>query len=321
MRYGASNTAEAVNSAFLFIFITCVALLALITCLMIAFVIKYHHSRHTQVVNVKGNAALEVIWTVIPTILVLIMFYYGVAGFRVMRVGPANAFQVHVTGRMWSWLFTYKNGIQSDTLKIPVDTTIKTVISSQDVLHSFFIPAFRIKQDAVPGRENHLYFKAYRVGSYDVMCAEFCGLRHAYMLSKVEVMPKQAFFDWYAKNKPKELPKVKPGASRTAQLAARGAQLVQLKGCTTCHSADGSKKVGPSFKGLYGSMVTVATRGKTRTVTADDAYLRRSILEPGADVVKGHLNIMPSQKGLLTDEEAESLIAHIAGLKGGKAEQ
>lgn len=343
---------------------------------MVYFVFKYSRKKRDTVSNISHNTALEVVWTAIPVGIVMVMFWYGFVGFNQMRKGPEDAFTVKVTGRMWSWMFTYENGIQAaDVLRIPVGEPIKFVITSQDVIHSFFIPAFRVKWDAVPGRETVFYTTPQRTGTFDIMCAEYCGLQHAYMLSKVKVMPRDEFDRWYRENEPKdqeleaapsqeglvlpqpetaeqegvteELPtegeepapaggseagqtftqEAKPGGPEaphspqqqpagTAQpaggggaLAQRGETLAKQYACMSCHTTDGSKLVGPSFKGVFGSMVTVVTDGKERQVRADEAYLRKSIRQPNEDIVKGYQPLMPPQE--LSDSEMEAIIAFI----------
>ncbi len=295
-----------VENVFLYIAAIAVFLLILITFLMVYFVIRYRRKRNPEPEDIKGNLWLEITWTVVPTILVMTMFYYGYTGFSALKKIPEGAMKVKVIARQWSWLFEYENGMKANELKVPVGKPINLALTSQDVIHSFYMPAFKIKQDAVPGMVNHLWFKPTEVGTYDVLCAEYCGLQHSYMLTKVTVVPEEEFNQWYQKGTEEMvIAKKKPG----------GPQLFQEKGCRACHSIDGSALVGPTVKGLFGKTVTVITDGKERQLVADEAYLRRSILEPNADVVKGFPPIMPSQKGLITDAELEEIIRYIKELK------
>lgn len=193
----ASNFIQEVDGVFLFILGVSLVLLVLITVLMITFVIKYNRKRHPVPKNIEGNMTLEIVWTVIPTLLVIGMFYYGWLGYRDMQDVPANAFEIKVTARMWQWSFEYPNGIKTDTLYVPINRPIKANLTSIDVNHSFFIPAFRIKKDVIPNRKNFLWFQSDQTGSYDIACAEYCGLQHSYMYSKVVVMPRSEFDAWY----------------------------------------------------------------------------------------------------------------------------
>jgi cytochrome c oxidase subunit 2 len=292
-------TGQAVDRVLLIILGISVALLILITFLLVFFIVRYSRKRHPRPAEVKEHLGLEIAWTVAPTILVLAMFYYGVTGYDILRRVPRDAMVVHVTARQWSWLFTYENGLQSTTLRVPLGRPVKLLLNSQDVIHDFYVPAFRIKQDIVPGMETYLWFQATALGTYDVFCTQYCGLEHAHMLSKVEVISQNDFTAWY-----------QGGKSVTGGLSA-GAKLYQDKGCASCHSTDGAARVGPTFKGLFGSTQTVARDGKERTVTVDEAYLRNYLLEPNLDVVNGFPPIMPSQKGLLTDKEIEDLVEFI----------
>jgi cytochrome c oxidase subunit 2 len=294
-----------VENVFLYIAAIAVFLLVLITFLMVYFVIRYRRNRNPKPEDIEGSLWLEITWTIVPTILVMTMFYYGYTGFSTLKKIPEGAMKVKVTARQWSWLFEYENGVKANELKVPVGKPIDLLLTSQDVIHSFYMPAFRIKQDAVPGMVNHLWFKPTEVGSYDVLCAEYCGMQHSYMLTKVTVVPEQEFNQWYQKGI----------EERAAKIPSHGIQLFQEKGCRACHSVDGTPLVGPTVKGLFGKTVTVLTDGRERKVVADETYLKKSLLEPNADLVKGFPPIMPSQKGLITDEELEGIIKYIKELK------
>ncbi len=196
MASGGSNFIKDVDGVFLFILAVSVLLLVLITFLMILFVIKYNRKKHPNPKNIKGNVALEILWIIIPTILVLGMFYYGWVGYTKMKDVPKDAMVIHVVARMWDWDFTYPNRVKTDTLYVPVNKAIRTELQSADVNHSFYIPAFRIKKDVIPNKKNFMWFIADEVGSYDIACAEYCGLKHSYMYTKVVVMPEKDFDNW-----------------------------------------------------------------------------------------------------------------------------
>jgi cytochrome c oxidase subunit 2 len=295
---------EVVNQVFFYILAITVFLLALITFLMVYFVIRYHRKRSPQPAEIKENTWLEIIWTVVPTLLVLTMFYYGLTGFNFLKRAPQDAMKVKVIARQWSWLFEYENGLRSTELKVPVGKPIKLLLTSQDVIHSFYAPAFRIKQDVVPGMVNSLWFQSTEVGEFDVLCSQYCGLQHAKMLTKIMVLPEEEFKKWYQTGKEME-----------AKLPPSGTQLFQERGCKACHSIDGTPGLGPTLKGLFGKTVTVLTDGKERKLVADEAYLRKSILEPNVDIVKGFPPIMPPLKGLLTDQEIDALVSYLKELK------
>lgn len=289
-----------VDSVFLFITVISVILLVGITGVMVYFVVKYNRKRNPSPKDIEGNLLLEILWTVIPTILVLAIFYYGWEGFKFMRKVPENAMPVKVTARQFSWSFEYSNGRKSDVLRVPVKKPVKLTITSADVIHSLYIPAFRAKEDAVPGMETYLWFLPDETGTYDLFCTEYCGAGHASMITKVEVVPEGEFEEWYR------------GEARETE-RDKGLRLLQEKGCLGCHSTDGSKKIGPTFKGLFGRQVTVLTDGKARTITTDEGYISRAILEPQADVVKDYPPVMP--KVQVSQDELKTIIGYLKELK------
>ncbi|MCX7876173.1 MAG: cytochrome c oxidase subunit II [Melioribacteraceae bacterium] len=190
---------ESVDFVMLYIVGISVILLLGITATMIYFVFKYNRKKGHQPVDIEHNTALEVTWIVIPTILVLSMFYFGYTSFREIRNIPENSFKVEVTARMWKFSFKYENGKQTDTLYVPLNTPVKLEMHSQDVNHAFYIPAFRIKEDIINGKTTYLGFTAKEIGDYDIACAEYCGLNHSAMYSMVKVIPKDKFDQWYNK--------------------------------------------------------------------------------------------------------------------------
>ena len=289
--------AAQVDQVFLLIFGVSAAILLLVTGLMVWFVIRYHHTRSPKAADIRGNVLAEVIWTVIPTILVLGMFYYGWTSFKALRSVPADAMRVRVTARMWSWVFEYENGRRASTLYVPVDRAVRMDMTSVDVIHSFFVPAFRIKMDTVPGMETYAWFQAGRTGTYDVLCAEYCGLRHANMLSTVEVMEPEAFRQWYE-------------SSARGDEAAVG--LLESYGCTGCHSLDGSEEMGPTLLNIYGARRTVNDVNGTREIIVDEPYLRRAIVEPDAELVVGFEG-MPSYKEEMPQRDLDVILGYLTG--------
>jgi cytochrome c oxidase subunit 2 len=318
---GWPNMSNPADDTFFFILGISVTLLVLNTGVMIYFVIRYSRKRNPNPEDVKENLSLEILWTVIPTLLVLAIFFVGWKGFQYMRTAPPDAMVVKVTARQWSWTFDYANGKESTILKVPVRKPIKLLITSADVLHSLYIPAYRIKEDAVPGMETHLWFLPDEPGSYDLFCTEYCGVGHSAMLTKVEVMPQKDFDAWYRGEKKSvaEAEEKKSGRKAPAKteesLAQEGAELIQVKGCIACHTTDGTPKVGPTFKGVFGRKETVTRDGREHEIVVDEAFIRQTLLHPEIDRVKGFPPIMPSQQGQLTEAEIDAIIAYIKTLK------
>jgi cytochrome c oxidase subunit 2 len=189
----ASNLVHAVDQTFFFIVGVSVFFLVLITGCMIYFVIRYSRKRNPKATNIHGNIPLEITWTVIPTILALVMFWFGWTDYKLESTPPADAYNIDVTGQMWHWTFKYPNGVEMDSLFLPLDKDIKVNIRSKDVNHSFFVPAFRVKKDAIPGRTNTAWFRTEKEGVYNLFCAEYCGMKHSYMITKVVVIPVNDF--------------------------------------------------------------------------------------------------------------------------------
>ena len=299
----ASNFVEGVDLAFKVIFGISIFFLAGITAVMLFFVFRYRRSKHPKAVQFKDNNILEITWTVVPLILVLLMFYFGYVAFSPQRNVPKDAMPVTVISKMWAWSFEYEGGKESDVLVVPLNKPVKLNLTSLDVIHSLYIPAFRIKEDCVPGKENYMWFIGQREGEYDILCAEYCGLRHSYMEAKARVVPEAEFEKWL-----KELP------SKAEE--PEGLTIIKKNACTGCHSLDGSKLVSSSFKGLYGKTTTVVTDGRERQVTVDDAYLKTSIYEPDKDLVKGlPKGVMKSYKTLISEDELNKVIDYIKTTK------
>lgn len=299
------TTTDAVDPVFKFIFGACLLLLGGITTTVICFVIRYRRSRAPQPTSqVENNLWLEVVWTVLPSVLVMAMFYYGWAGYLTLRTVPKDALPVTATARMWSWSFTYANGRTSSKLFVPVGRPVVVDLVSGDILHGFFLPAFRVKRDVVPGMKNHVWFVADRAGSYDLFCSQYCGKDHSAMITTVEALPEAEFAVWLKHTEEAGEDHAKPD----------GARLAKEKSCLACHSLDGVRGVGPTFKGLYGRQQTVLQDGKPVVVTVDDAYLRESILSPNAKIVDGFQPVMPAMGNLKADE-IEALVEFIEGVK------
>ena len=296
------TTTEAVDKVFYVIFgISGIALLG-ITVATVYLCWRYNRKRYPVPLSQKDqNVWLEVTWTVIPTILVGIMFWYGWEGYLSLRRIPDNAIPISGSARMWSWLFTYENGKTSDKLYVPVGQPVNIKLTAEDVLHAFYVPAFRVKRDCVPGMETYAWFVAEEPGSYDLFCAEYCGVAHSEMITTVEAIPAAEFAGWLAE---------KPVATDT------GKNLLQKHGCLGCHSLDGAPMVGPSFQGIGGREVVVTISGEKRTLTTDRAYLERAILDPGSEIVEGYPAAMPPYEGRIPEEDMTGILDYLIGLNG-----
>jgi cytochrome c oxidase subunit II len=308
---GASSVSDKVDAVFLYISALTIAFLVFITALMIYFVVRYRRTRNAQGEDIHNNHLLEALWTGIPLILFLTMFYYGWTNYRYLREVPRDAMVIQVTARQWAWSFTYPNGRQTSELYVAKDRPIRLDLKSLDVLHGFYVPAFRIKADVVPGKANYTWFRATQMGDFDVECTVMCGVNHSYMLSKVHVIPEENFAKWYFGDSSE--PPIAEADTAAVPDPHRGERAFKLKGCVSCHTNDGSKLVGPTWKGLFGSEVTVVADGREAKVTADEDYLRRSIRHPPKEVVKGFAPQMP--KADLKDGDVADLIAYIKSLQ------
>ena len=306
----ASNFVQGVDSVFLLILSVCFAFLIGLTVVMLVFIYKYNKKKNPKPTQVEGSVILEITWTVIPFAITMVLFYYGWAAWKPMQTPPDDAMEITVYGRMWNFTFEYENGKRTDTLFVPKDKPVKLNLVAMDVLHSLYIPAFRVKQDMVPGMEdNFMWFEAQKVGRYDLFCAEYCGLNHSYMNSFVRVMEDTTFQSWMVDTT------MVAEAAAVDTPAATGRRIMQNIGCFACHTIDGTKLVGPSYKGIWGEEQTVVTGGQERQIVVDEEYIRRSIYEPNADVVEGYQRgLMTSYQGQLSDEDIGHIIEYLKTL-------
>jgi cytochrome c oxidase subunit 2 len=305
----ASAHASAVDGLFNFILYLCIFFFVLIIGAMVYFIVKYRRKGNgpERTSPIKGNHTLEIVWSVIPGILLVLIFVWGFKDWLAIAVVPANAMEVRVTGQKWNWTFTYaKEGIVSPDLVVPAGQPVKLVMTSKDVLHSFYIPDFRIKRDVIPGKYTVLWFDPAEEATHQIYCTEYCGTEHSNMLSKVKVLSSAKYEEWIANGG-------EEGGSSGVPLAEKGKRLYEQRGCVACHSVDGSRKVGPTWQGLFGKPHQFADGSTLASV--DENYLRESILVPGAKVVAGYANVMPSYQGQLNDKQIESIIEYIKTLK------
>lgn len=303
-----TKAAHGPDSLFYFILIVSIILFSIIVITGGYFLYKYRRTEKNPkaTAQITHNVKLELAWTIIPLILCGIVFYWGYKDFLKMCVPPANAMDVRVVARKWMWQFEYpKQNIKLlGELVVPVHTPIRLVMNSEDVIHSFYVPNFRIKRDVIPNRYTRIWFEAEATGNYQIFCAEYCGDGHSKMQGSVRVLDKAEYDDW--------LQKGSAAADEGTPADQLGAKLYVSKGCNACHTLDGTRAIGPSWKGLYGK--TEALEGG-KSVVVDDAYLKESMLDPKAKVVKSFAPVMTSFSGLLSDREVAGIIEYIKTLK------
>jgi len=306
----ASNFVNSYNIAFYSIAVISLILLIGLTLVMLYFVFRFNKKKNKTATQNEGNTRLEIIWTTIPVLLVLLMFYYGWAGWKPMTRAPKDAINITSTARMWSFSFQYENGKQSPDLVIPVNIPVKIKLVAVDVLHSLFIPAFKVKSDMVPGNDKMMWFLPQTVGEFDLYCAEYCGLRHSYMNANVKVLSQEDYNTWYADSVP-----VAADSVRKAVPGSEGLTIMINQGCNACHSSDGSKLVGPSYLNLFGQKQIVISEGKEVQVTVDEEYIRKSLYEPNGDIAKGYpKDLMQSYKDVLSDDDVAKIIEYLKSL-------
>jgi cytochrome c oxidase subunit 2 len=298
-----SDFAAQVDFNFGLVYWISVFFFALITFFLVFLTLRYR-SRPGAVSekSTSHNTPLEVVWSVIPTLIVIGLFWSGYKTYLNMTVPPENSYEVLVTGQKWNWTFTYPNGYIDSQLHVPVDTPVKLTMTSEDVIHSFYVPEFRIKRDVIPGRYSRLWFTAVEPGEYDIFCTEYCGTNHSQMLSKL-IVQQRADFDGWLEDASDFLSKMPP--------AEAGELLYNMRGCKQCHSVDGSPGIGPTFLGKFGSEEKMLTG---ETVLVEENYIRQSILDPQARIVAGYDPVMPTFQGRLKDEEITAIIEYLKTL-------
>lgn len=303
----ASSLAQEVDALYAFLVAVSLFFVALIFFMVIFFAIRYRRKPdRARAVQIEGHWALEIAWSLIPLGLTMVMFFWGAKLYFAQSSAPSGATEIFVVGKQWMWKIQHPAGPREiNELHIPVGETVKLTMTSEDVIHSFYIPAFRVKMDVLPGRFTQLWFKPIRTGTYHLFCAEYCGAKHSGMKGRVIVMNPADYEQWLGET-----------AGLTKPLAARGGELYQKFRCYTCH--DVKTERGPALEGLYGASVKLKTG---ETVLADEAYIRESILRPAAKNVEGYAMIMPTFEGLLTEEQIVELISYIKSLSSPRSKE
>jgi len=304
---GVSTFAADVDRAFMVVNVISVFLFVVTIGSMLYFVYKYNTKKHPPELaqNIEHYTPIEIAWTVIPTILLGIIFYYGLESLRVQRTMPVGdeTIQVKVKAQKWSWSFEYENGKKSSKLVVPINKDVKLTMNAplNDVLHSFYVPAFRTKEDIIPGQTTYLWFNATKKGEFNILCAEYCGTRHSYMQSFVKVVDEKEYLNWV---KPKVAKSTKP----------KGLEIIENNGCLACHALDATVRVGPGFKDLYNTKVNVTTDSMKKELLRDENYLKDAILNPNKEIVEGFFpNVMPGFKGVLNDDDINEIIKYLKG--------
>lgn len=296
----ASTFAPKVDALYFFALAVSIFFTVLIFIGTVVLFVKYRRKHDDQVgVPIHGSLLLEIIWSVIPFIITMVMFGWGAQVFYVGMMKPAGTKEYFGVGKQWMWKFQHPEGHREiNTLHVPVGEKIAVTLTSDDVIHSFFVPAFRVKMDVVPGRYTQAWFEATKVGDYHLFCAEYCGAEHSQMIGTVSVMKPDDYQRW-----------LEGGTVGSAPVAA-GGDLFRQYACNTCHEADGSAR-GPSLVGIAGKDVTLANG---RTVKRDDNYLRESILHPNTALVAGYQNLMPTYQGQIDEQSVANLLMYIKSL-------
>ncbi|HEX4164954.1 MAG TPA: cytochrome c oxidase subunit II [Bryobacteraceae bacterium] len=297
----ASAQAGPIDSLYWFLTIVSAIMTALIFAAVIIFAWKYRKRPGVKATQIEGSTKLELTWSILPFLIMLVMFWWGARIYFAAQNPPKNAMEVFVTGKQWMWKIQYPDGAREiDELHVPVGQPVKLTMASEDVIHSFSIPAFRVRHDVVPGHYDSLWFTPTKPGRYHLFCTEYCGNQHAGMVGWVDVMEQRDYANWLS------------GGEGGGDLAVQGQQLFVQNGCSTCHLLDQQGRC-PNLRGLYNKSVQLKDG---RTVTADDAYIRESILDPNAKIVAGfERDIMPTTfKETLSEANIIQLIAYIKSL-------
>jgi len=300
----ASNHALPVDLVYIFLVVLSAVMTLGIFATIAVFGLKYRRRHGREAHQIEGSLILEITWSVIPLGIFMVLFGWGAVIYFLVFTQARASTEIYVVGKQWMWKIQHQEGQREiNELHIPVDRDIKLIMTSQDVIHSFFIPEFRVKQDVIPGRYTTLWFRATTPGTYHLFCAQFCGTEHSGMIGQVVVMNPSDYQNWMS------------GGTIVGSLAQNGQTLFQQLGCSTCHRFDVQGR-GPNLTGVFGKPVQLQDG---RTVLADENYVRESILIPTAKVVSGFQPIMPSFQGQVSEEQLNALVAYVKSLSQAPA--
>ena len=297
---GASTIAGEVDALYFFLVGLSVVMSVLIATLVVTFAVKFRRRHADQVgAQVHGGLVLEIAWTVVPFLITLVIFFWGAKVYFVMASAPAETLNIYVVGKQWMWKVQHTTGQREiNQLHVPVGRPVKLIMTSEDVIHNFSIPAMRVKADVIPGRFVQMWFEPTKPGTYRIFCAEYCGTDHSDMTGQVIVMEPNAYQTWLS------------GGAVEGSLASTGEKLFAELACNTCHRPD-SRGRGPVLDNLFGQPVQLHDGS---VVTADESYLRESILQPAAKITAGFQPVMPAFQGLVSEEQLLALIEYIKSL-------
>jgi cytochrome c oxidase subunit 2 len=299
----ASTMARHVDALYIFLLIVTGMMTLLVFSFLLYFAARYRYRKGVRAEQIEGSTPLEITWSVIPFLVFMVIFAWGALVYFKERTPPSDATEVYVVAKQWMWKLEHAEGQREiNQLHVPVGRDVKLIMTSQDVIHSFYIPAFRIKQDVLPGRYTVEWFRATKPGVYHLFCAEYCGTQHSGMVGDIVVQEPAQYEAWM-------------NGGSSGPLSATGEKIFAELGCATCHRTDTQGR-GPNLQGVFGKPVQLEDG---RTVTADENYLRECILDPGAKRVKGFQPIMPTFQGLVTEEQVNALVAYIKSIAPAKA--
>ena len=300
-----TDYAARMDNLFLFILLVTTFFFLLVVGLIFYFILRYRRRGPGEVTpHITHNLKLEVVWTVAPLLIVMVIFVWGFSGYMDVNVAPAGALEIQVTAKQWVWQFEYPNGTRTvNEIHVPVGKPVKLVMSSEDVIHGFYVPSFRLKADVLPNRYTALWFTPTREGVHLLECTQYCGQGHSQMAGKIYVDTDAKYQDWLENG---------DQSTKSMPLKDLGAQLYATRGCIACHSLDGTRGQGPSFKGIWGETHEMAGGP---SVLVDENYVRESILQPQAKIRAGYKGIMPTFQGVLRDREIQALIEFIKSQK------
>ena len=294
----ASTAASNVDALFIFLLIVSGLMTLLIFVALTYFAARYRHRRGVPAEQIEGSIPLELTWSIIPLFVFMVIFAWGAVVYFKSRTPPRDSTEVYVVAKQWMWKLEHAEGQREiNELHVPVGRDVKLIMTSQDVIHSFFVPAFRMKQDVLPGRYTVAWFRATKPGTYHLFCAEYCGTQHSGMIGSIVVQEPAQYEAWMS-------------GGTSGPLSASGEKIFAELGCVTCHRTDTQGR-GPNLQGVFGKPVLLADG---RTVTADENYIRESILDPGTKVVNGFKPVMPTFQGLVSEEQLNALVAYVKSL-------
>jgi cytochrome c oxidase subunit II len=303
----ASSIAPRVDALYFFLIGVAVFFSLLIAGLLVYCAVRFRRRSPREVgARIEGNITLEIAWTIIPLAITMVIFVWGANLFIAIARPPADTLNVYVVGKQWMWKFQHLDGQREiNELHVPVGRDVRLIATSEDVIHDFFVPAFRVKADVLPGRYVNVWFRATKAGSYHLFCAEYCGTKHSGMTGEVIAMDARAYQAWLS------------GGPLQATLASAGERVFTELACNTCHRPDDQGR-GPVLDGLLGRTVRLQSG---ETLVADEAYVRESILNPSAKITAGYQPIMPTFQGLVSEEQLLQVIEYVKSLKPAPAAQ